>query len=129
MTYRALTQDGMWLPGGAARIYMEPRQRAGVSESQLSVGRNLLPAEYVTMEGGGLFSRIKAKLTGGAKKKEKLSPTEQAAKEHEEEIARAERGAAETESTTASSLGMKTLVMGALVAGAILMYAMKKKKR
>jgi hypothetical protein len=41
--YQTVSQSGAWHPGGAGRLYVNPQQRPGIREGQLSVGRNLLP--------------------------------------------------------------------------------------
>jgi hypothetical protein len=41
--YQTVSQSGPWHPGGAGRLYVNPQQRPGIGEHQLSVGRNLLP--------------------------------------------------------------------------------------
>ena len=42
--YQTFEQSGTWAPGGASRFYVNPQQRPGISQEQLSVGRSLLPA-------------------------------------------------------------------------------------
>jgi hypothetical protein len=41
--YQTVSQNGPWKPGGAGRFYVNPHQRPGIREGQLSVGRSLLP--------------------------------------------------------------------------------------
>jgi hypothetical protein len=42
--YQTVSQNGTWHPGGAGRFYVNPQQRPGIREGQLSVGRSLLPS-------------------------------------------------------------------------------------
>ncbi len=44
--YQFMSENGTWHPGGCSRKFFNPRQRPGISQDQLTVGRNLLPSAY-----------------------------------------------------------------------------------
>lgn len=72
--YSTFSQNGTWHPGGAARLLMNTRQRPGIGECQLAVGKSLLPshvrirgANSLDNEGMGIdFSGFSSGVAKGA---------------------------------------------------------------